>query len=220
MKPANETKAEKFVRVAEARVNKIIKMIRLLGNCSNPSNYEFRAQDVDKIFGTLQAELNRVRKLFILSVTGKKRFSLSSEENKDDARRKLLLPLPDGNILRAMVIDDEEFPSINIDLLDNDGKFTDRVCFAEYKSDCGPCYALHIGVYQSDKDEPTYYHSFAAEHQYSYSLKGNTLCVWEDNAIMAEISDVAEDNAESIFKEIVFEMRNIDLDENEPKGES
>lgn len=30
----NESKTDRFRRVAEARVNKIIKMIRLLGNCS------------------------------------------------------------------------------------------------------------------------------------------------------------------------------------------
>ena len=30
-----ETKSEKFVRIAESRTNKIIDMIKLLGNCSN-----------------------------------------------------------------------------------------------------------------------------------------------------------------------------------------
>ena len=36
-----ETKREKFVRIAEARTNKIINMIQLLGNCSNQSLYEY-----------------------------------------------------------------------------------------------------------------------------------------------------------------------------------
>lgn len=39
MKPVEETKADRFRRLAEARVNKIIKMIRLLGNCSGKGVY-------------------------------------------------------------------------------------------------------------------------------------------------------------------------------------
>ena len=37
----NESKTDRFRRVAEARVNKIIKMIRLLGNCSGTGVYEY-----------------------------------------------------------------------------------------------------------------------------------------------------------------------------------
>ena len=52
------------------------------------------------------------------------------------------------------------------------------------------------------------------EHQYSYSLDDyNTLTVWEDNCTLATISDVTEDQAEDIFVEVVYELRNIDLDE-------
>ena len=41
---SNETKREKFVRLAEARTNKIIDMLQLLGNCSNSSTYEYTQQ--------------------------------------------------------------------------------------------------------------------------------------------------------------------------------
>lgn len=40
MKPSKETKEEKFIRLAEARVNKILVMMRLLGNLSG-INYSF-----------------------------------------------------------------------------------------------------------------------------------------------------------------------------------
>ena len=53
-----ETKREKFVRLAEARTNKIIDMIQLLGNCSNQSQYEYSQKDVNKIFNAIQAELD------------------------------------------------------------------------------------------------------------------------------------------------------------------
>ena len=42
-----ESKREKFVRLAEARSNKIIDMIQLLGNCANKSTYEYTKDDVN-----------------------------------------------------------------------------------------------------------------------------------------------------------------------------
>ena len=59
-----ETKREKFVRIAEARTNKIINMIQLLGNCSNQSLYEYSQQDVNKIFNTIQTELDEAKKRY------------------------------------------------------------------------------------------------------------------------------------------------------------
>lgn len=59
-----ETKREKFVRIAEARTNKIINMIQLLGNCSNQSLYEYSQKDVNKIFNTIQTELDEVKKRY------------------------------------------------------------------------------------------------------------------------------------------------------------
>mgnify|MGYP000021967736 FL=1 len=60
----NETKREKFVRIAEARTNKIINMIQLLGNCSNQSLYEYTQKDVNKIFNALQTELDEAKKRY------------------------------------------------------------------------------------------------------------------------------------------------------------
>lgn len=64
-KPCNESKAERFKRIAEARVNKIIAMIRLLGQCSTPSNYEFTDSQVNYIFSALQAELDKAKNVFL-----------------------------------------------------------------------------------------------------------------------------------------------------------
>lgn len=60
----NETKNEKFVRIAEARTNKIIDMIRLLGNCSNTSTYDYSKEDVKKIFGAIESELKIAKTKF------------------------------------------------------------------------------------------------------------------------------------------------------------
>nr|WP_308759120.1 hypothetical protein [uncultured Anaerotignum sp.] len=59
-----ESKREKFVRLAEARTNKIIDMIQLLGNCSNPSQYEYTLKDVNKIFTAIQVELDAAKKRY------------------------------------------------------------------------------------------------------------------------------------------------------------
>lgn len=59
-----ETKREKFVRIAEARTNKIIDMIQLLGNCSNQNQYEYTQKDVTKIFNAIQSELDEAKKRY------------------------------------------------------------------------------------------------------------------------------------------------------------
>ena len=59
-----ETKREKFIRLAEARTNKIIDMIQLLGNCSNTNAYEYSQRDVDKIFNAIDYELKEAKKKF------------------------------------------------------------------------------------------------------------------------------------------------------------
>lgn len=61
---SGETKREKFVRLAEARTNKIIDMLQLLGNCSNSSTYEYTQQDVDKIFSAIESEVREAKKKF------------------------------------------------------------------------------------------------------------------------------------------------------------
>ena len=64
MEKVQETKRDKFVRLAEARTNKIIDMLQLLGNCSNTSAYDYTQQDVDKIFGAIENELREAKKKF------------------------------------------------------------------------------------------------------------------------------------------------------------
>ncbi len=64
MEKERETKRDKFVRLAEARTNKIIDMLQLLGNCSNTSAYDYTQQDIDKIFGAIENEVREAKKKF------------------------------------------------------------------------------------------------------------------------------------------------------------
>lgn len=59
-----ESKSERFVRIAEARTNKIIDMIQLLGNCSNRATYDYSKDDVKKIFSAIESELKIAKAKF------------------------------------------------------------------------------------------------------------------------------------------------------------
>lgn len=58
---------QKFVQLAEARVNKTLKDIQLIGNLSNRSNYDYTDEDVERIFKALSQEISACRKRFELS---------------------------------------------------------------------------------------------------------------------------------------------------------
>jgi len=62
---ANESKRARFIRIAEARTNKILDMLKLLGNCSVKSNYEYSDEDVKKIFNALERELKNSKNKFL-----------------------------------------------------------------------------------------------------------------------------------------------------------
>lgn len=57
-------KRERFVRLAEGRVNRSVKDIRLIGNLSNRSAYSYTDEDIKKIFRALQRELELARARF------------------------------------------------------------------------------------------------------------------------------------------------------------
>ncbi len=71
-----ETKRERFVRLAEARTNKILEMMRLLGNCSSRTNYEYTDEDIRKIFSTLEKELKNTKNRFLGLDVKDERFTL------------------------------------------------------------------------------------------------------------------------------------------------
>ena len=57
-------KRGKFVSLAESRVNRTIKDIRLIGNLSNRSAYAYGEDDIRKIFRALQKELDAAKSCF------------------------------------------------------------------------------------------------------------------------------------------------------------
>lgn len=76
MKNEKESKRECFVRIAEARTNKIIDMLRLLGNCSNTATYEYTKEDVKKIFSAIEEELKSAKTKFETVTSNNSKFKL------------------------------------------------------------------------------------------------------------------------------------------------
>ncbi len=60
-----ETKAEKFVRLGEYRVNKAIDAIGRLENLANKSSYEYTEQQVEAMFLVLESKVVEVKKRFM-----------------------------------------------------------------------------------------------------------------------------------------------------------
>lgn len=77
MPKENESKRERFVRLAENRTNKIINMIQLLGNCSNTSTYEYSDADIEKIFNAIESSVRDAKRKFSKSeITKTTKFTL------------------------------------------------------------------------------------------------------------------------------------------------
>ncbi|MDO5123118.1 MAG: hypothetical protein Q4D44_00445 [Eubacteriales bacterium] len=165
---SREPKDERFVRLAEARVNKIIKMVRLLGNLSGSSNYSYTQRQVEQIYTALQTELDKSRKRFAAGKTGKQRFSLSDSPETNSTPEwypSIILPLPDGTHLSAKAIDDSNFPAINIYWDKGTKEDPELVSFVEHNPERGEGHEVCIGVYRSDEDDTIHYGSYVAERK-------------------------------------------------------
>ncbi len=55
---------EKFKTLANARVNKVIKLMRLIGNLSNKSHYSYTPKQADQIVKALQSEIALIKSKF------------------------------------------------------------------------------------------------------------------------------------------------------------
>lgn len=73
----SEMKENRFRRIAGARVNKIINMLKLLGNCSHTGNYSYTKQQVEEIFGRLRSEVDEAYKRYQMCMKNAHLFSLS-----------------------------------------------------------------------------------------------------------------------------------------------
>jgi mitochondrial fission protein ELM1 len=65
----DRNKRERFVELGEARVRKATQMLRLIGNLSNTSNYDYSQEDAQKILSALDNEMKLLRVKFQASLS-------------------------------------------------------------------------------------------------------------------------------------------------------
>ena len=64
-----ESRKNRFNRLASRRTNDIIERIRILGNCSKKSPYEYTEEEISKIFRAIDRELKVSKAKFYPSKT-------------------------------------------------------------------------------------------------------------------------------------------------------
>lgn len=57
-------KEENFKRLAEYRTNEILKKLKILGNCSNRSAYEYKEEEINKIFLEIEKSVREIKGKF------------------------------------------------------------------------------------------------------------------------------------------------------------
>ena len=69
-----ESKENRFLRLAKLRVERVLKSIRILGNCSNKTNYGYSSEQVESMFNTIQIALNNAESKYTPSKTEQESF--------------------------------------------------------------------------------------------------------------------------------------------------
>lgn len=70
------------------------------------------------------------------------------------------LELPDGQVLRATVSRDPDYPALTIQLVGDPNSQPEALCFAEYNPNRPEGHRLCLCAYTKDQDEPDYYKSY------------------------------------------------------------
>ncbi len=72
----NESKHDRFLRLATTRTQAAINKIRILGNCANQNNYEYSDADANKIIRALEEEVRALKSQFKTGKSEKRVFTL------------------------------------------------------------------------------------------------------------------------------------------------
>ena len=70
----NESKSEKFIRVAERRMTKLLDWIRRIDYLSNRNSYEYTDEQVEQMFTAIEDELKAVKSHFLKNGKAEKKF--------------------------------------------------------------------------------------------------------------------------------------------------
>ena len=76
LEPKNDVKRNRFKKIAESRVNKILANLDSLGKCSNTRNYEYTDVEVRRIFREIERKVKEVKIQFQGKAGNQQRFRL------------------------------------------------------------------------------------------------------------------------------------------------
>ncbi len=62
-----DDRRQNFKRLAAARTNEVLRRIKILGNCSNRSHYDYTEEEVNKIFSEIEKKLREIKAKFTFS---------------------------------------------------------------------------------------------------------------------------------------------------------
>ena len=71
-----DAKRQRFVKIVERRVTKILDDLDSLGKCSNKKNYRYNNDDVRKIFGAIDKKVKDIKILYKNHETSNNKFKL------------------------------------------------------------------------------------------------------------------------------------------------
>jgi hypothetical protein len=60
----NETRRDRFKRLAEYRTRRVLDSLRVLSHCANTYQYDYTNEDVQKIFDALEREMEKAKSKF------------------------------------------------------------------------------------------------------------------------------------------------------------
>jgi hypothetical protein len=63
------SKRDRFKRLAQQRTNVVLKRLKVLGNCSNRSAYEYTEDEINKIFTAIDRQVKDVKSKFHFTKT-------------------------------------------------------------------------------------------------------------------------------------------------------
>ena len=72
----DESKHDRFIRLATSRTQAAIDKIRILGNCANRNNYDYTDAEINKIIRALDEELRALKLQFTTGKSEKRVFTL------------------------------------------------------------------------------------------------------------------------------------------------
>jgi hypothetical protein len=75
----NKNKNNNFKRLANSRVNKAIVMLKLIGNLSNKSHYDYSDSDIKSIISALEKEIRSIKERFKNTSADKKNIGFQLE---------------------------------------------------------------------------------------------------------------------------------------------